>query len=230
MHWRATAVHNLRDKRIEPVTSTMSFKPTIIVLAAGRGSRFGGNSHKLLQDIGGGSVLAGTLRSVLASGLPCLAVVSEPLEAEVRHHIAANDIVVLPEADGRGKLGMGYSIASGVCASSCAPGWLVLPGDMPLVRPDTLIAVGQALEHHAVAYAQHRGRRGHPVAFSAELYSELVTMSGDEGARRLTVRYPSFGVEVNDPGVLVDVDTLQDLGTVRARRAALAATQSPSGL
>jgi molybdenum cofactor cytidylyltransferase len=44
-------------------------------------------------------------------------------------------------------------------------------------------AVGNALQHHPVTYAQHRGRRGHPVGFAAELYSELATLSGDEGAR-----------------------------------------------
>jgi molybdenum cofactor cytidylyltransferase len=32
-------------------------------------------------------------------------------------------------------------------------------------------------------------------------------------------RYPSFGVEVNDPGVLVDVDTESDLAALRATAA-----------
>ena len=91
------------------------------------------------------------------------------------------------------------------------PGWIVLPGDMPLVRPSTLQAVARELEQHPVAYAQHRGRRGHPVGFAAELYSELATLTGDEGARRLVARYPAFGLEVDDPGVLLDVDTEDDL-------------------
>ncbi|HNJ82567.1 MAG TPA: nucleotidyltransferase family protein, partial [Piscinibacter sp.] len=61
----------------------------------------------------------------------------------------------------------------------------------------------------------HKGVRGHPVGFSAELYSELVTLRGDEGARRLVARYPAIGVEVDDPGVLIDVDTEADLESVR---------------
>jgi molybdenum cofactor cytidylyltransferase len=197
----------------------MTYRPTIIVLAAGRGSRFRGDSHKLEQDIGGSSVFAATLKNVLASRLPFMVVTTAPLESEARRYVSAQDVVVLPEADGNSKLGMGFSIASGVCACSGSPGWLILPADMPLVQPETLVAVSQALEHHPVAYAQHRGRRGHPVAFAAELYSELATLTGDEGARRLTARYPAYGVEVDDPGVLVDVDTLEDLSAVRARRA-----------
>ena len=118
---------------------------------------------------------------------------------------------------------MGYSISVGVNARPNASGWLVLPGDMPLVQPATLQAVARQLAHHAVAYAQYKGRRGHPVGFSSELYSELVTLSGDEGARRLIARYPAHGLEVDDPGVLVDVDTLADLASVRQARSAAAA-------
>ena len=69
--------------------------------------------------------------------------------------------------------------------------------------------------HHPVVYAQHRGRRGHPVGFASELYSELALLSGDEGARRLVARYPAQGVEVDDPGVLLDVDTIADLTGLR---------------
>lgn len=198
----------------------MTFRPTIIVLAAGKGSRFLGDRHKLEEDIGSDSVLGTTLRNVQASGLPFIVVTTSALEPKVRRHASGNNVVVLPEHDDRGTLGMGYSIASGVCAQSQAPGWLVVPGDMPLVKPDTFVAVARALEHHPVAYAQYRGRRGHPVGFAAELYSELATLTGDEGARRLTIRYPAIGVEVDDPGVLIDVDTLEDLSMVRARAAA----------
>jgi len=125
--------------------------------------------------------------------------------------------VVLPEAGTSQALamGMGFSIAAGVSHRPDASGWLVLPGDMPLVEPSTLQAVAQALDDHAVVYAQHKGRRGHPVGFASELYSELVRLEGDEGARRLVARYPAVGLEVDDPGVLVDVDTPADLEAVR---------------
>jgi molybdenum cofactor cytidylyltransferase len=78
-----------------------------------------------------------------------------------------------------------------------------------------LLAVARSLDQHPVAYAQHRGRRGHPVGFAAELYSELTGLSGDEGARRIIARYPAFAVEIDDPGVLVDIDTEDDLDALR---------------
>jgi molybdenum cofactor cytidylyltransferase len=62
------------------------------------------------------------------------------------------------------------------------------------------------------------------VAFAAELYSELIQLSGDDGARRVMLRYPAHGQEVDDPGVLLDVDTPPDLEAMRAAHARSAAS------
>jgi molybdenum cofactor cytidylyltransferase len=192
----------------------MLSRPTVVVLAAGKGSRFKGSAHKLEQSLGGQSVLGSTLRNAIQSHLPVVVVTTEALSAAAARLVAARDVIVVPHAGAA--FGMGHSIAAGVAARADSPGWLLLPADMPLVRPDTLLAVAAALEHHAVAYAQHQGRRGHPAGFSAEMYSELMMLSGDEGARRIVARYPAIGVDVDDPGVLVDVDTEADLAALLA--------------
>lgn len=209
----------------------MPNQPTIIVLAAGRGSRFKASEHKLLQPLAGSTVLGTTLERAIESGLPVRVVTTAALIPEASRHVALRDIVELPEAAGPGSehLGMGYSIATGVSASADAAGWLVMPGDMPMVRPSTFVAVADALPQHAVVYAQHQGRRGHPVGFSAELYSELVQLTGDEGARRVVARFPSIGVEVDDAGVLLDLDTPEDLAALLARQAATGEPQRASG-
>ncbi|MEF7612395.1 nucleotidyltransferase family protein [Aquincola sp. MAHUQ-54] len=191
-------------------------QPTIIVLAAGRGSRFRGPSHKLAHPFDGAApVLVATLRRAVASQLPVVVVTTAALESMARTVVASRDVVVLPTADSQPGLGMGSSIAAGVGARPHAPGWLVLPADMPLVRPSTLVAVAAALPQHPVAYAQHAGRRGHPVGFAAELFSDLVLLQGDEGARRLVARYPAQAVDVDDPGALIDLDTVEDLAAAR---------------
>jgi len=189
----------------------------VIVLAAGKGSRFLGTEHKLVQSLGSLTVLGTTLRQAIASHLPVVVVTTEALADVARRSVAARDVVLIPEVgtDGQNGLGMGYSIAAGVSARPDASGWLILPGDMPRVQPDTLQRVARELASHAVVYAQYKGRRGHPVGFSGELYSELVALSGDEGARRVIARYPAFAVNVEDAGVLVDVDTVADLDSVR---------------
>src|ERR1700712_1231768 len=97
-----------------------------------------------------------------------------------------------------------------------AAGW-GLRGAFPRVRPASLRAVAAALDLQPIAFAQHRGRRGHPVGFGAELFSELMMLKGDEGARRLLARYPTAAVEVDDPGVLFDIDTVDDLAVAQRR-------------
>lgn len=193
-------------------------QPVVVVLAAGRGSRFEGAGHKLAQPLGGSTVLARTLEQVLATRLPLVVVTTAALVPLVQDVVASRDIVVLPPVGSRSQepLGMGFSIAAGVAARPDAPGWLVLPGDMPLVRPESLQAVARALGGRTVVYAQHQGRRGHPVGFAGELYTELARLQGDDGARRLLARYPADAVELDDPGVLMDVDTEADLGRARA--------------
>lgn len=211
----------------------MNSRPTVVVLAAGRGSRFLGPDHKLAQSLDGLTVLGVTLRHAIASGLPVVVVTTEALAAVAGRSVAARDVVIVPDPNQVGvpdshKLGMGFSIATGVAARSNAAGWLVLPGDMPRVQPATLQAVAKQLALHPVVYAQYKGRRGHPVAFSSELYSELAALQGDAGARRVIARYPSLGLEVDDPGVLVDVDTLDDLAQVRGPiQAAICAAEAP---
>ena len=195
----------------------MNSPVTVIVLAAGLAGRLGARRKAAQAPDGNGqaaAVLSASLSNAIASRLPVLVVTSADLAPLVHLQVAARDVVVVP-MQVRGN-GVGDSIAAAVSARADAPGWLVLPGDMTQVRPATLQQVALALQTHAVAYAQYRGRRGHPVGFSAELYSELVALHGDEGARRLVARYPAQAVEVDDPGVLIALDAVPDLATLRS--------------
>lgn len=196
-------------------------RPAVVVLAAGRGMRFHGPGHKLEQRLEPttDTVLSRTLGIALQTGMRVVVVTSQGLAPLVCGLVADRDVVALADLDERGRpnpVGMGHSIAAGVGAAGDADGWLILPADMPMLRTSTLLAVADALQQFPVAYAQYRGRQGHPVGFSAELYSELVALQGDEGARRVIARYPSQALEIDDPGVLIDVDTVEDLARVRS--------------
>lgn len=199
-----------------PCKRLMKNEPAVVVLAAGAGSRYLGSRHKLSEKLGGDSVLVRTLRNAIASEMAVVLVISEALIAEAKGLIEPRDMVVVDTRSQTG-WGMGDSIAAGVSIHASAGGWLVLPGDMPLVRPGSLRAVAAALDQQPIAFAQHRGRRGHPVGFGAELFSELVMLKGDEGARRLLARYPTAAVELEDPGVLFDIDTVDDLAVAQRR-------------
>ena len=198
-------------------------RPAVVMLAAGRGLRFHGEGHKLVQRVelaDADTILARSLRHAMATQLRVVLVTTPTLASVALALLPAADVVILPALDSSGRpaaSGMGYSISAGVSAAGDAEGWLILPADMPLLRPASILAVADALADYPVAYAQHIGRQGHPVGFGTELYSELIALQGDEGARRLIARYPSHAVNLDDPGVLVDVDTADDLAQLRRR-------------
>lgn len=182
--------------------------PVVIVLAAGRGERFaasGGGVHKLGALLAGRAVLDHVLDAVRASGLD--------------HHL------VLPDPS---RPGMGDSIAAGVRATAAAAGWLILPADLPLIRPETLraIALGPVAPATVPVY---RGQRGHPVRFGSECADALTALQGERGAASIVRAYELAGalalVDTDDAGVVTDVDTLEDL---RRAEALLAAGFRPS--
>src|SRR5512139_1578285 len=117
----------------------MNSRPAVVVLAAGRGSRFRGLHHKLMQTLGASTVLATTISNALATQLPVMVVTTDSLADMVSRHVAKRDMVVLPPVGSPASqaLGMGYSIAAGVAARSDASGWLILPADMPMVQTST---------------------------------------------------------------------------------------------
>ena len=178
--------------------------PVVLVLASGRGQRFaasGGAVHKLRAPLGTSTVLEHTLAAVRASGLPW--------------HL-----------EDAGHPGMGDSIAAAVRATAGAAGWLVLPGDLPLVQPETLRTIAAALADTdcTVAMPVYRGERGHPVGFAAQCLQGLLALTGEQGAASLVRAQAQQGrvrlVEVQDEGAVTDVDTVQDLERAAQRLAA----------
>lgn len=179
-----------------------------LLLAAGRATRFGGD--KLLHRLADGRPLVlHALEPLQAVAGEVLAVVrpDHPELAAVLRRAGCR--LVICE---RSAAGMGHSLAAGVAASADADGWLVALGDMPWIHPISHAAVLQALRRGAcVAAACCGGRRGHPVGFAACYREALMGLEGDIGARQLLADGGLVGVEVSDPGVLRDVDRLQDL-------------------
>jgi molybdenum cofactor cytidylyltransferase len=190
-----------------------------IVLAGGSGSRFGGG--KLTHAWEGGALIDGALAAAFAAPARSVTVVTgaDPkVEAAARAFAerigqAARLRIAYCEDHAEG---MGATLRTGVAGLPAeAAGAYVFLGDMPAIPPAILPALAAALAAGAPAAApRFEGQRGHPVLFSATLFPQLKALTGDQGARdvlralgdRLAL------VETDDPGVLVDVDTPDQLG------------------
>ncbi|MFT3758183.1 nucleotidyltransferase family protein [Thauera sp.] len=178
----------------------MQQAPTVIVLAAGRGERFaraGGRTHKLDALLAGKPVLEHVLRSVAASGLAC--------------H------VVRPV---NGTDGMGDSIARGVAATPDAAGWLILPGDLPLVGARSLLRVAEGLASQPVVVPFCGMQQGHPVGFGRECRAALMALGDDAGAAAVVRAQRQAGrvldLQLDDEGITLDIDTPDDLARAEA--------------
>jgi molybdenum cofactor cytidylyltransferase len=164
-------------------------------------------------------VFAAALQEALATDLPVKVVTQAPLAEAARRLAAARDVLLLQEGPAPGAVAApGEAIARGVGACPEAAGWLLLQTDLPLVRSATLLALARALRQHPVVFAQHRGRPARPVGFSAELYSDLIGLHGADSPQRLLARYPAHGVEVDDPGVILQVNPGHDPASARRLR------------
>jgi molybdenum cofactor cytidylyltransferase len=169
--------------------------PVVIILAAGRGERFlasGAQRHKLDTPLGERTLLEHVIHAVEHAGLAW--------------HL------VRP-AGGTG--GMGDSIALGVNATSNASGWLILPADLPLVAPESLLRVAEGLGEKPLVVPWHLQCQGHPVAFSRCYLPALRALTGDSGAKSIVQQARARGevldLPLADAGIIQDIDTLEDL-------------------
>lgn len=181
-----------------------------ILLAAGAGSRFG--ADKLLHPLPGGVPLVLAAARNLVEALPASIAVVRPGASKLARRLSECGLKVV--VNPRPGEGMGASIARGVSAAAGARGWVIALGDMPWIQSGTVARVAEALRGGAsVATPAYRGRPGHPVGFSWRHYSALSRLTGAGGARRV-VEAESAGkvvLEVDDPGVLLDIDRRRDL-------------------
>jgi molybdenum cofactor cytidylyltransferase len=190
-----------------------------VVLAAGAGSRFGGG--KLLAPWAGGVLLDGALAAAFAAPVRRAIVVTgsggeavaEAASAFARRMGEAGRLHVVHAADHAEGMGASLRRAAADLAADCA-GVFVFLGDMPRVPHAVLSPLAEAVRAGAPAAApSFEGRRGHPVVIGASLLPQLLTLTGDAGARSIL---KDLGdrlvlVEAPDDGVLFDVDQRGDL-------------------
>jgi molybdenum cofactor cytidylyltransferase len=185
---------------------------TGLLLAAGRGTRFDplGQQNKLLAPLADGTPVARAAAHTMLTVLPRVVAVVRPGAEALAHLLneAGCEVVFAIDAE----RGMGASLAAGVHASADADGWVVALADMPWILPATVEAVARKLGAGAPIVAPvYEGRRGHPVGFGAVHGEALAALDGDTGARALLASPGLTTIAVDDPGVLADIDTPEDL-------------------
>jgi molybdenum cofactor cytidylyltransferase len=181
-----------------------------LLLAAGSATRFG--SDKLQHALPHGVSIAVQSARHLKSELGRVVAVVRPDSDQLMTNLKAEgcEVVVCENA----AEGMGASLACAARTAGKADAYLIALADMPFLRRSTIAAVRDALAGGAPLVAPYfRARRGHPVGLSHQFFHELLTLRGDEGAKRLLAAHEKQMVKipVGDPGALRDIDRPEDL-------------------
>ena len=74
----------------------------------------------------------------------------------------------------------------------------------------------KAVKSEIVLVPTYQGQRGHPVRFALRCGDALRALQGSRGAAAVVAAFGSTRWPVNDPGCVMDIDTLDDLLQARA--------------
>jgi molybdenum cofactor cytidylyltransferase len=162
----------------------------------------------------GPTFVARLIAQFRAAAVNDVLVVGRSTDTELRDAVdaAAARYIVNVDAD-RGQLSSLIAALDAIDASAVR-GVIVVPVDIPLIGAATIATVRDAFIHGTspVARATFQGRHGHPVVFGSAVFEELRRADPNTGAKMVVHAHATdiLDVEVDDPAVLKDVDTVAD--------------------
>ena len=197
-------------------TNKPSSQVAAIVLAAGTSSRMG--MPKQLMPLGDKTLLEHALANLRGSEVSEIVLVLGASAEEIEKKVPTDGLKVV--INSLYEEGMGTSIRAGLAAlEPDARAAFVVLADQPFVRPSTLNQLIAYHREHApqITLPLYKGFRGNPVLLDRSVFAELNALDGDVGCRAIFGSHTAgiHKVPVNDIGVLLDIDTPDDLRHLR---------------
>jgi molybdenum cofactor cytidylyltransferase len=176
-----------------------------VLLAAGRGTRFGGNKLEAML----GDRMLGLHAAQTLSGLGCgqLFAVHDPAHAALATSLNAEGFTLIDNFDADKGLSHSLALAANAAVTTNADAMLVCLADMPFVTAAHLAILIDAGGSQIIASAVGETRMP-PALFPRGVWPTLATLSGDDGARALL---RDATIIQGTPEMLVDIDTRADL-------------------
>jgi len=182
-----------------------------IILAAGSSRRMG--SQKLLLPFGQSTIIETVIDQVLNSSVDQVMVVLGADQEKIRNAIGQKPVQFCHNKEH--EEGMLSSVICGI--RSLPPDAVTAliflgdqPGIPPLVTNQVMDAYNEELFGIVIPVFNHR--RGHPLLVDMKYRKEVENLDLEQGLRSLRHHFPEdvLEVEVNEPGILVDIDTKED--------------------
>ncbi|HEV2492326.1 MAG TPA: nucleotidyltransferase family protein [Terriglobia bacterium] len=182
-----------------------------LILAAGESTRMGRDKALLMYR--GSTFLESIITTLRGAGSERIVVVLGHHAADIERATNLANVEVLINADYR--RGQTSSLQRGLKALMGEPveGVVLSLVDHPAVRAETIAKLIATFTPSLapVVIPTHQGQRGHPVLIGRALFEELLGLPPDAGANTVIRKYRASTqwVEVDDAGVLTDVDDLE---------------------
>ena len=182
-----------------------------IILAAGSSRRMG--SQKLLMPYGEGTMIETVVDQVLNSQVGEVIVVLGADHEKVKQALGERPVKYCHNTEH--DQGMFSSVICGLRSiPEDAGAVLIYLGDQPAISPAVTNAVIDAYneEFYGIVIPVHMHRRGHPLLVDLKYRKEIEKLDLEQGLRALRHHFPQdvLEVEVDEPGILVDIDTPED--------------------
>ncbi|WNR45776.1 nucleotidyltransferase family protein [Paenibacillus roseipurpureus] len=181
-----------------------------IILAAGLSSR--AHDFKMTLQLGTMTVLEHTVskfegickRVIVVSGFQCERIQEATSEMQKKNKYNMDIVdVVNPHFD----QGMFSSVQRG-CREVEASSFFITPGDCPLVQKETIWKLAQ--EKGEVVIPSYQWKGGHPIKLTGEIKTRILEAKPDSNLRAILQLYEKNYMNIDDPGVLMDLDTPKD--------------------
>jgi len=172
---------------IRPLRNSTPYKMIAVILASGKGRRFGlpkseaRVNNELFSDLIQRTLNAAGIKDIILAKDLCTSSMLETLRLAIAGHNTPADY------------------------------YLVFPVDHPFVSPASILKLCFSITPDTIIKPLFQGRTGHPIIIPASL--DLKRDDHHQGLARIIKdsRLPSLCVEVNDPGILRNINRPQDL-------------------
>ncbi len=198
---------SIQEKQIY---QSLDDKVGVLILAAGEGKRMG--AIKQLLEFNGSTFLEETIKKYNSFAQEVLVTLGY-YEKEIKEKI--KELGFSYQSIKKYKIGMGSSLQEAKKFNTDC--FLVTPCDLPLIEENTIDLLLKTYRQNRgnIIVPRFMGKNGHPVVFPIEVQASFKYIDGDKGARDIIEKKGCLFLDVDDPGVVADIDTLIDYKKIK---------------
>jgi molybdenum cofactor cytidylyltransferase len=182
----------------------------LLILAAGESSRM--RFPKALLTIQGETFVEHILHKAGEAGFDRVLIVTGPDHDAIAQHLTDKRVCTKNEDYMRGQIS---SVQKGIQAlGNSVNAVMVWPVDQPLIQTETVqkLLAAHEDENRALTIPVYKQRKGHPVIYNRRAMDSALELQQHQTGKDLQTIYAveTTFVEVDDPGVVTDVDSPDD--------------------